>query len=93
MLSYIKHILKEDAGLDLNFVKTNILVKGISAADAHASAQRMLASLIRFCQATRLQYLNGQIDLANQKCLQQQHVDWKISNALLKKGTREAYKT
>jgi hypothetical protein len=41
----------------------------------------------------RLQYLNAQIDLANQNVLQQQHVDWKISNALLKKGTRDAYKT
>jgi len=49
--------------------------------------------LLRFCQATRLQYLNGQLDQANQNCLQQQHVNWKISNALLKKGTREAYKT
>ena len=48
---------------------------------------------MRFCQATRLQCLNGQIDLANQNVLQQQHVDWKISNALLKKGTRDAYKT
>ena len=46
-----------------------------------------------FFQATRLQYLNGQIDLANQNLLQQQHVDHKIANALLKKGTREAYKT
>ncbi len=45
--------------------------------------------LLRFCH-TRLQYLNCQIDQANQNCLQQQHVDWKISNALLKKGTREA---
>jgi hypothetical protein len=49
--------------------------------------------LVRFWQATRLQYLNGQIDLANQNVLQQQHVDWKISNTLLKKGTRDAYKT
>ncbi len=49
--------------------------------------------LILFCQATRLQYLNSQIDLTNQNCLQQQHVDWKISNTLLKKGTRESYKT
>ena len=32
-------------------------------------------------------------NLANQNVLQQQHVDWKISNALLKKGTRDAYKT
>jgi hypothetical protein len=134
VLSDIKHVLKEDAGLALNFDKTKILVKGISAADAHAAAQRMLAAdpslahlsaslspasfvvdgyiglgvpigtdafiqhfvkdkcetimedvdkldniqdgfihyqLIRFCQATRLQYLNGQIDLANQNCLQQ----------------------
>ena len=31
--------------------------------------------------------------IANQNVLQQQHVDWKISNALLKKGTRDAYKT
>jgi len=41
--------------------------------------------LVRFCQATRLQYLNGQITLANQNVLQQQHVDFKISNALLNK--------
>jgi hypothetical protein len=38
------------------------------------------------------QFLNGQVQLANQKVLQQQHVDHKIANALLKKGTREAYK-
>jgi len=44
LLSGIKHVLKEDAGLDLDFDKTKILVKGISAADAHAhaAAQRML---------------------------------------------------
>jgi hypothetical protein len=144
VLSDIKHVLKEDAGLALNFDKTKILVKGISVADAQAAAQRMLAAdpslahlspllspaifvvdcyissiiqhfvkdqcetiiedvdkldntqdgfihyqLIWFCQATRLQYLNGQIDLANPNCLQQQHVDWKISNSLLKKGNRD----
>jgi hypothetical protein len=44
VLSDIKHVLKEDAGLVLNFDKTKILVKGISAADAHAAAQRMLAA-------------------------------------------------
>ncbi len=48
--------------------------------------------LLRFCQASRLQYLNGQVQLANQQVLQQQHVDHKIANALLKKGTRDAYK-
>jgi hypothetical protein len=36
--------VKEDAGLDLNFKKTRILVKGISVADAHAAAQHMLAA-------------------------------------------------
>ena len=44
--------------------------------------------LLPFCQATRLQYLNGQVQLANQQVFQQQHVDHKIANALLKKGTR-----
>jgi hypothetical protein len=56
----------------------------------------MASSTINSCASGklfRLQYLNGQIDLANQNVLQQQHVDWKISNALLKKGTRDAYKT
>ena len=48
--------------------------------------------LICFCQATRLQYINGHVQLANQNVLQQ-HVDHKITNALLKKGTRDAYKT
>jgi hypothetical protein len=47
--------------------------------------------LIQFYQATRLQYLNGHVQLANQNVLQQ-HVDHKIANALLKKGTRDAYK-
>ena len=49
MLSDIKHVLKEDGGLSLNFdstqkSKTKFLVKGISAADAHAAALRMLAA-------------------------------------------------
>jgi hypothetical protein len=44
--------------------------------------------LLRFCQATRLQNINGQITLTNQNVLHQQHVDHKIANqALLKKGT------
>jgi hypothetical protein len=34
----------------------------------------------------------GQVSLAHQQVLQQQHVDHKIANALLKKGTLEAYK-
>jgi hypothetical protein len=42
VLSDVKHVIKEDAGLDLNFDKTKILIKGVSAADAHAAAQRML---------------------------------------------------
>jgi hypothetical protein len=42
VLSDVKHVLNEDAVLDLNFDKTKILIKGISAADTHAVAQRML---------------------------------------------------
>jgi hypothetical protein len=44
---------------------------------------------LRFCQATRLQYLNGQVQLANQQVLQQQHVDHKIANALLRKALKK----
>jgi hypothetical protein len=49
VLSDIKHVLNEDAGFSLNFdstqkSKTKFLVKGISAADAHAAAMRMLAA-------------------------------------------------
>ena len=126
VLSDIKLVLKEDAGLDIND-KTKILVRGITAAEAHTAAQRRLTAdpslahlgplltpkafvdngyiglgvpigtdafiqhfvakkcqeimedvdkldniqdcfihyqLLRFCQATRLQYLNGQVQLA-----------------------------
>jgi hypothetical protein len=41
VLPDIKQVLKEDAGLALN-EKTKILVKGISAANAHVAAQRLL---------------------------------------------------
>jgi hypothetical protein len=43
VLSDISLVLKADAGLDLND-KTKILVKGISATEAHAAAQRLLAA-------------------------------------------------
>jgi hypothetical protein len=43
VLSDIKHVLREDTGLDLND-KTKILVKGISAAEAHTAAQRLLTA-------------------------------------------------
>jgi hypothetical protein len=43
VLSDIKHVLREDAGLEFND-KTKILVKGISAAEAHTAAQRMLTA-------------------------------------------------
>ena len=39
---------------------------------------------LRFCQATRLQYINSHISLGNRFILQQQHVDCKIADALLK---------
>ena len=49
--------------------------------------------LLRFCQATRLQYLNPHVSLDNQLVMQQQHVDYKIAEALLKKGTNNAHQT
>jgi hypothetical protein len=45
--------------------------------------------LLRFCQDTRLQYLNSHILLGNRCVLQQQHVDCKIADALLKKSTKQ----
>ena len=42
--------------------------------------------LLRFCQATRLQYINSNILLGNRCVLQQQHVDCKIADALLKRA-------
>ncbi len=44
--------------------------------------------LLRFCQATGLQYINRLILLGNRYTLQQQHVD-KIADTLLKKGTKQ----
>jgi hypothetical protein len=45
--------------------------------------------LLRFCQATRLQYHNSHILLDNRCILQQQHVDCKIADAFLKRGTKQ----
>ena len=45
--------------------------------------------LLRFCQATRLQYTNCHILLRNRCVLQQLHVDCKIADALLKEGTKQ----
>ncbi len=45
--------------------------------------------LTRFCQATRLQFINSHIMLGNRCVLRQQHVDCKIVDALLKKGTKQ----
>jgi hypothetical protein len=45
--------------------------------------------LVRFCQATRLQYINSHIMLNNRCVLHQQHVDCKIADALVKKGTKQ----
>jgi hypothetical protein len=47
--------------------------------------------LTRFCQATRLQFLNSHVLLHNRCTLQQQHVDTHITNALLKKGAGPDY--
>ena len=67
MLSDIKQVLKEDAGLALND-KPKILVMGISAADAHAAAQRLLIadpSLVHLSPllSPRLLRLTAKLDL------------------------------
>ena len=40
------------------------------------------------CQASRLQFINSHVLLGNRCTLQQQHIDWKIADELLKKGTK-----
>jgi hypothetical protein len=45
--------------------------------------------ILRFWQVTRLQYTNSHILLRNRCVLKQQHVDCKIVDTLLKKGTKE----
>ena len=135
VLAALKDTFHDDAALDFNMFKTNILVKGISAQAAHAAAHRHIAThpalntfsnslalnvftdeglvglgvplgtddfvqnfvrdkckdiledvnklgvltdgfihyqLLRFCQATRLQYINSHVLLHNQNILQQQ---------------------
>jgi hypothetical protein len=44
---------------------------------------------LRLCQDTRLQYINSHIILYNRCVLQEQDVDCKITDALLKKGTKQ----
>ncbi len=43
---------------------------------------------LRFCHATQVQYINSHIMLSNRCVLQQQHVDCKIGDVLLKMGTK-----
>ncbi len=45
--------------------------------------------LLRFCQTTRIQFLNSHIIFDNRCVLQQQHVDCKIVDVFLKKGTKQ----
>jgi hypothetical protein len=44
---------------------------------------------IRFCQATRLQFINSHTLLDNRCVLQQQHVECKVADKLLKRGTKQ----
>ena len=45
--------------------------------------------LLRFCQVTRLKYIKSHILLGNRCVLKQQHVDCKIADTLLKRGTKQ----
>ena len=47
------------------------------------------SNLFDFAKPTRLQYINSHIMLSNRCVLQQQHVDCKVTDALLKKGTKK----
>jgi hypothetical protein len=152
VLSELKHVLKQDAGLELNVSKTSVLPKGVTQQAAFDAAQNIIQAtptlthltgdvvlasfcpegfvgigvpigtdafvqnfvaktcraiiddvekldaiqdgfvhyqLLRCCQATRLQYINSRILLGNRCVLQQQHVDCKIADTLLKKGTKQ----
>ncbi len=152
VLAELKHVLKQDAGLELNVSKTPILPKGTTQQAVFDVAHSILAAspeltqlsgdislasfcpegfigngvpigtdafvrnfvaktcraiiddvekldamqggvihyqLLRFCQATRLQYINSHILLGNRCVLQRQHVDCKIADALLKKGPKQ----
>ena len=152
ILSKLRKGFRDDAGLELNIKKTQVLCK-VDVADAKAAAQGILDNhpewedltdlvtnnrftkdgfigvgvplgtpafvetfikskcheiiedidllddiedglvhfkLLRYCQATRLQFINGHVALDNQNVLQQQHVDAKIVAALSKKGAGSA---
>ena len=83
--AFIQHFVKD------KFVKDKAIIQDVDKLD-HIQDGFIYYQLIRFCQATRLQYLNGHVQLANQNVLQQ-HVDCHIASALLKKGTQDTYKT
>jgi hypothetical protein len=51
------------------------------------TSRRALLSATSNSHARRLQYLNDNVQIANQNDLHHQHVDHKIANALLKRGT------
>lgn len=152
ILSKLRAGFRDDAGLELNIGKTQVLCK-VDVADAKAAAQGILDDhpewgdlqdliandrftkdgfigvgvplgtpgfaeafikskcqeiiedvdslddiedgfihykLLRYCQATRLQHINGHVALENQNVLQQQHVDAKIVAALIRKGAGSA---
>jgi hypothetical protein len=81
----------------LSSILSRISVKQLWRTSTRSTTSRMASSTTSSFGFAKLPVFsistNGQIDLPNQNCLQQQHVDWKISNSLLKKGTLEAYKT
>jgi hypothetical protein len=49
--------------------------------------------LIRFCQATRLQFINSHFLLGNRSELEHQHVDCKIVDTLLKNQDTQGWDT
>jgi hypothetical protein len=71
--------------LELKNAGTSMIIEDVEKLDVIEDSF-IHYQLLRFCQATRLQYLNSHIILDNRCVLQEQHVDCKIADALLKKG-------
>jgi hypothetical protein len=53
----------------------------------------ILYQLLRFCQSTRLPYINNHILLGHRCTFQQQHVVCKIDDTLLNTDTNETFRT
>ena len=80
------HLIVPEGHGKVKFEKNKFLSTSLMDAIQHGFIHYQF---LRLCQATRFQYLNAHILLGNRCILQQEHVDCKIADALLKKGTKQ----